>query len=152
MEVTGQDPIDAPSHHYKERPGKPGRLVWISGPPGLGKSTSAQLLARDHHFVYYEADCFYSFRNPYIPAEVPDPTMHQVKQKSLRGPGLMQRIEIVNRGNKEYENLVVRIYLLVAHAHSETQYKGLCTMYLCVCVSLCSKITVLAFQIRSLSS
>ena len=30
-----------------------GRLVWISGAPGLGKSTNAQLLGRHHGQIYY---------------------------------------------------------------------------------------------------
>ena len=66
---------------------------YLKGPPGLGKSTSAQLLSREHgcaynncgvfiwtqivqkiqlmttfRFVYYEGDCFSQLRNPYIPS------------------------------------------------------------------------------------
>ena len=40
------DPIDAPPGPYKIQPEYQGRLVWISGPPGSGKSTTAQLLGR----------------------------------------------------------------------------------------------------------
>ena len=45
------DPIDAPSNQYKVEPERQGRLIWITGPPGLGKSTSAQLLSREHGYV-----------------------------------------------------------------------------------------------------
>ena len=49
IEKDKGDPIEAPpARHYKIQPGYEGRLVWISGAPGLGKSTTAQLLARDH--------------------------------------------------------------------------------------------------------
>ena len=44
---TESDPISAPPGHYTVQPGQQGRLVWITGPPGLGKSTSAQLLSRE---------------------------------------------------------------------------------------------------------
>ena len=43
---ASKDPIDAPSHPYQEQPGKPGKLLWITGPPGLGKSTTAQASSR----------------------------------------------------------------------------------------------------------
>ena len=42
------DPIEAPPTPYKLQPENQGRLLWFTGPPGLGKSTSAQLLAREH--------------------------------------------------------------------------------------------------------
>ena len=89
------DPIEAPPNHYKVEPERQGRLIWISGPPGLGKSTSAQLLSREHGFVYYEADCFFGLRNPYIPPDVENPTMAQGRQRKLVGEGAAERKQTI---------------------------------------------------------
>ena len=62
-----------------------GRLLWLCGAPGLGKSTSAQILGRDHGFVYYEADCFLHLKNPFISLQAPNPSMAQIKQKIMKG-------------------------------------------------------------------
>ena len=40
------DPIEAPPGPYKIQPDNQGKLLWITGSPGVGKSTSAQLLGR----------------------------------------------------------------------------------------------------------
>ena len=40
------DPADAPPSPYKIQPENQGNLLFISGAPGLGKSTTAQLLGR----------------------------------------------------------------------------------------------------------
>ena len=41
-----------------------GKIVFLSGPPGAGKSTSAFGLAKNHGFVYYEGTVFEnSFKN-----------------------------------------------------------------------------------------
>ena len=97
------DPIDAPSNHYKVEPERQGRLIWITGPPGLGKSTSAQLLSREHGYVYYEGDCFFNFKNPYIPPDVENPSLAQVKQRKLVGEGVAERREICNQAIKQWE-------------------------------------------------
>ena len=62
-----------------------GRILWLSGSPGMGKSTSAQILGRKHGYVYYEGDCFGMVKNPFIDLNVAEPTMHQIKQKNLKG-------------------------------------------------------------------
>ena len=45
------------SSHTDYHPEKKGRIVWVSGPPGSGKSATCQLIARENNYVYYEADC-----------------------------------------------------------------------------------------------
>ena len=88
------DPIDAPASHYKLEPQRQGKLLWITGPPGLGKSTTAQLLSREHGYVYYEGDCFFSTRNPYIPPDVEKPSIAIVEQRKLLGEGAQARREL----------------------------------------------------------
>ena len=61
-----------------------GRILWLTGAPGMGKSSSAQLLAWNHDFVYYEADCIIQHANPYIPTAVENPTMATYQQKHLK--------------------------------------------------------------------
>jgi len=85
------DPIEAPTSHYKVEPERQGRLIWISGPPGLGKSTSAQILSKEHGFVYYEGDCFFGLRNPYIPPDVENPSIATRMQRKLVGAGAGER-------------------------------------------------------------
>merc|ERR1712218_447688 len=76
-----KDLIEAPSHPYKEQPGNLGKFLCITGPPGSGKSTLSQLLARKAGYVYYESDCFKNGRNPYIPLDVEQPSLAQTQQK-----------------------------------------------------------------------
>merc|ERR1719412_1908990 len=81
-----RDPADAPScPQYKPQPDKPGKLLWFSGPPGSGKSTSAQLMGRKHGYVYFEADCVGMFVNPFINLNLENPSLQGMKQKPLKG-------------------------------------------------------------------
>ena len=57
----------------------------------MGKSTSAQLLAREEGFVYYEADTFRRMVNPFIALNLDNPSMAITKQKKLNGKTLKQR-------------------------------------------------------------
>ena len=82
---------------YKIQPEKKGKIIWLSGAPGMGESTSAQMLGRDHGYVYYEADCFASMKNPYVPLDVESPSMAQMKQKVLKGPGADARKELLGK-------------------------------------------------------
>ena len=72
----------------------------------MGKSTSAQLLARSHEYVYYEADCFKALKNPYIPLDVEDPSMAQTNQKPLKGPGIEERKSAIKKLQGTLSNFV----------------------------------------------
>ena len=79
-----REAFEAPLHHYKIQPENQRKLVWLSGPPGVGKSTTAQLLSKHAGFVYYEADCTASFLNPFIPPNEENPTAASFKQKPMK--------------------------------------------------------------------
>ena len=79
-----REAFEAPFHHYKIQPENQRKLVWLSGPPGVGKSTTAQLLSKHAGFVYYEADCTGSFLNPFIPPNEENPTAASFKQKPMK--------------------------------------------------------------------
>ena len=72
----------------------------------MGKSTSAQLLGRDHGYVYYEADCFSRLCNPYVPLNVDNPSLAQVNQKILKGPGAEERKAMIKRTSSMWQNLM----------------------------------------------
>ena len=71
------------------------QILWLTGAPGLGKSTSAQLLARDHGYVYYEADCFGYLKNPYVALDSANPSLAHMHQKTLKGQGLEERKALI---------------------------------------------------------
>ena len=73
--------------HIKPMPGKKGKIFWLSGPPGAGKSTTCQLMARKHDFVYYEADATMQFINPFVDLNVENPTVAAFAGKSLKVKG-----------------------------------------------------------------
>jgi len=100
------DPIEAPPGPYTVQPGKKGKIIWLTGAPGMGKSTTAQLLARNHGYVYYEADCFMGLKNPYVPLDVANPSMAQLYQKVLKGPGMAERQAVVKNFQAVFGDLM----------------------------------------------
>jgi len=98
------DPIDAPPSHYKLEPERQGRLLWITGAPGLGKSTTAQILSRDHGHVYYEGDCFFMARNPYIHPDVENPSTAILDQRKLLGEEAKMRRELGSAADAQVES------------------------------------------------
>ena len=80
-----RQPADAPICPYaKLQPGNLGKIVWFSGPPGSGKSSSAQILGRNHGYIFYEGDCIMQSLNPFIDLNVEEPSMVQNQQVPLK--------------------------------------------------------------------
>jgi len=61
-----QDPAENPPNNYS--PKAMGKILWISGMSGMGKTTTAKLLQKKEGFVNYEGDCFIYGLNPYVGA------------------------------------------------------------------------------------
>ena len=61
-----------------------GKIIWLSGPPGAGKSTSGLFLAKKYGYVYYEADGYMFSVNPYIPLDSAEPSMATMSQPPLK--------------------------------------------------------------------
>ena len=99
------DPADAPPNHYNIQPEKQGKLLWIAGAPGLGKSTCGQLLSKNAGYVYYEGDAFRMHLNPYVPLENDEPFVTMVKQKFLKGVE-QARIDAVASTQGEYFSML----------------------------------------------
>jgi len=102
--ATG-DPHDDLPHPYKVQPEYQGKLVWLSGCPGLGKSTSAMLLGRNAGYVYYEADSFMNHMNPYVSTNVDEPSLAMMSQKFLKGIP-QERIDCVATGLNPFMDFI----------------------------------------------
>ena len=74
------------SSAYKIQPENQGKLIWLSGPPGAGKSTTGHLLAKTREdYVYYEADCAMGFTNPFIdPKAEGNPSLLATSQNPIK--------------------------------------------------------------------
>ena len=89
---------------YPLQPQKQGKLVWLSGTPGAGKSTSGLILSQQSGFVFYEADTFLLHVNPYIPKDATNPAKACAFQNPLKNLGL-PRIKAVQDGNQLFQDL-----------------------------------------------
>jgi len=96
------EPENSPSHHYKLQPDFQGKILWVSGPPGLGKSTTGLLLSRKKDYVYYEGDAFFGHLNPYVPPDVNEPSLAAGKQIPLRNVPI-DRADAVTNGAAEFD-------------------------------------------------
>merc|ERR1719228_2351200 len=78
--IVEQDPADDPPNTYKKS--EMGKIIWISGLSGMGKTTTAKLLQETEGFVNYEGDCFLYGLNPYVGASKKGPTYFGVRPLS----------------------------------------------------------------------
>jgi len=99
------DPAEAPPSHYKTQPENLGKFLFISGAPGLGKSTTGLLLSQKAGYVYYEADCFLGGTNPYLPPDAKEPSMEAIKQKPLKGIP-QDRLDAVSGGINDFMSMI----------------------------------------------
>jgi len=84
------EPDTAPVCNYPKRP--LGKIVFLSGLPGAGKSSTGRRLAAQHGFVYYEVDCFWTGKNPFLPPDGTGPIYEAIdQQRWLRGETLGER-------------------------------------------------------------
>ena len=88
-----KQPVTAPEVPFPLNPGKPGKLVVITGTPGAGKSTTAATIAKRANWVYYEGDGFTFGYNPY--AATPNESQEDEcsSAPALIGPGMADRWE-----------------------------------------------------------
>ena len=59
-------------------------MVWLSGPPGAGKSTTALLMGKENGFVFWEADCTMNGLNPFLPVDTEHATRALMQQPPLK--------------------------------------------------------------------
>ena len=103
--LASGDPFDAMPHDYKVQPENQGKLLWLSGAPGLGKSTCGIYLSKNEGYVYYEADSFMSQTNPYVPKDVDETTLASFSRNFLSGVP-QERLDLVATGRKNFVEMI----------------------------------------------
>ena len=107
-----QEVLDARVHEdslippgFTPQPENQGKILFLSGPPGAGKSTTAQYLAKEMGWVYYEADCYGGVVDPFIPLEVDEPSLAQMKQKPIKGR-TVEGLQSMDDGMPEFKKMI----------------------------------------------
>ena len=123
-----------PSTVYKIQPEVQGKLLFLSGPPGCGKSTSGLLLAQSADYVYYEADCFLNLQNPYLPLDVKEPSNAFQAQPPLKDfpldtvksvAGILKDYSNLGEGKEYDKENIKQFYMKVAdHVKQEKERIG----------------------------
>jgi len=122
--LDSREAIDERQHFYKIQPENQGKLIFLTGSPGCGKSSTALKLAQKSGFVFYEGDCFYMLKNPYIPLDVSEPSLAMAKQNHVKGTkkSTLEEIKIawdfyltdLPKGNKTNEEKTFPFFRLMA--------------------------------------
>ena len=76
------DPCDAYPCEYEPTPNSSGKLLWISGLTGTGKSTVSLNIKNKHDYILYEGDCFAAGFNPYVGSAPKAMTPHGTRRLS----------------------------------------------------------------------
>ena len=98
-----QDSIVPPG--CSPQPENQGKILFLSGPPGSGKSTTAQFLAKEKGFVYYEADCFPNAVDPFVNLDADEPSLAQLQQKPIKGKAL-EDLECLKEAMPEFQKML----------------------------------------------
>ena len=96
--------LSPPSSYMVGQP--PGRFVFLSGPPGAGKSSIAAWMAANANYVYYDGDGFLAGVNPYTPPEAEEPTLATQEQHPLVGPGMHDREKAVEGFGQQFNAVI----------------------------------------------
>ena len=91
--MNEKDPADDIPNSYQPKPDQIGKILWLCGSTGMGKTTTAKILQAEKGFVYYEGDCFVFGFNPYVGAAPEGFT--QFGTKALSGIP-QERTKVVN--------------------------------------------------------
>ena len=73
--INDKDPAENPPNNYDPKPDQVGKILWLCGSTGMGKTTTAKILQEKEGFVNYEGDCFMFGMNPYVGA-APEGSSH----------------------------------------------------------------------------
>ena len=121
------DPADAIPCHYRLQPQNQGKLLWISGAPGIGKSTTGHLLSKKAGFVYYEADAFLWHLNPYIHPDVDEKSMENLLDQNILKGVSQKRLYDVSNG-------ISQIMLMCGGMGYD--FEKVCKLYSAMCLDI----------------
>ena len=110
-----QEMLDSRAHEdtiippgFTPQPENQGKILFLSGPPGAGKSTTGQYIAKQKGWVYYEADCFSKVVNPFIPLDVDEPSLAIMQQKAIKGRDI-ETMETIKDCYPEFDKISKRL-------------------------------------------
>ena len=125
--IDSGDPVDTPLCHYKIQPKNQGTLLWITGAPGLGKSTTGDLLSKKKGYVYYEADAFLWHLNPYIPPDTDENSRENLLDQNILKGVSQERLDSVANGLSQ---------IMLMCQGMEYDFEKVCNLYTSMCCDI----------------